>query len=212
MQSPIRLIIADDHALFRQGLKSLLLLQPDIEVAAEVEHASELQPVLAATPCDILLLDLQMERWLMDEIPQLSRLATVIVLTASEAAETGVRALRLGARAIVQKRFAIETLITAIRTVADGLVWMPPAVQAEFVGQDNSAARAKELTARETEIVRYVATGLRNAEVAERMSITESTVKTHLNNIFQKLGLRDRLELALYAIKTGLAAATDHHR
>jgi DNA-binding NarL/FixJ family response regulator len=212
MPTPIRLIIADDHALFRQGLKSLLLLQPDIAVAAEVEHAGELQTVLAATPCDILLLDLQMERWLMDEIPQLSRLATVIVLTASEAAEVGVRALRLGARAIVQKRFAIETLIMAIRTVAHGLVWMPPAVQAEFAGQGNSATKAKQLTAREIQIVRCVARGFRNAEVAERLSISESTVKTHLNNIFQKLGLRDRLELTHYAIKIGLVAVIDHNR
>jgi DNA-binding NarL/FixJ family response regulator len=212
MQNQIRLIIADDHALFRQGLKSLLLLQSDIEVAAEVEHAGDLQAVLAAIPCDILLLDLQMEHWLMDEIPQLSQQARVIVLTASEAAEAGVRALRLGARAFVQKRFAIETLMTAIRTVADGLVWMPPAVQAEFAGQDNPIYKAKELTARETQIVRYVASGLRNAEVAELLSISESTVKTHLNNVFQKLGLRDRLEVALYAMKTGLVTAIDRQR
>jgi DNA-binding NarL/FixJ family response regulator len=212
MESTIRLIIADDHALFRQGLKSLLLLQPDIEVAAEVGHAGDLPAILDATPCDILLLDLQMERWLMDDIPELSQRAKVIVLTASEAAEAGVRALRLGARAIVQKRFAIETLVTAIRTVADGLVWMPPAVQVEFAGQDNPTTKAKELTAREIEIVRFVARGMRNAEVAEQLSITESTVKTHLNNVFQKLGLRDRLEVALYAMKIGLVTAVDRQR
>jgi DNA-binding NarL/FixJ family response regulator len=210
MQKPIRLIIADDHALFRQGLRSLLLLQADIEVVAEVARANEIKAALAATPCDILLLDLQMERWLMDEIPQLSRLAAVIVITASEASENGVRALRLGARAIVQKRFAIETLMTAIRTVAEGLVWMPAAVQTEFAAHDNQTA--KELTAREAEIVRYVASGFRNAEVAERLSITESTVKTHLNNIFQKLGLRDRLELTHYAIRIGLVPVINHNR
>jgi DNA-binding NarL/FixJ family response regulator len=114
----------------------------------------------------------------------------VIVIIASEAAENGVRALRLGARAIVQKRFAIETLMAAIRTVAEGLVWMPAEVQTEFAAHDQQVGR--ELTARENSIVRYVASGLRNAEVAERLSITESTVKSHLNNIFQKLGLRDR--------------------
>jgi DNA-binding NarL/FixJ family response regulator len=87
---------------------------------------------------------------------------------------------------------------------------MPPTVQSEFASQGNSSA--KRLTARELEIVRFVAIGLRNAEVAERMSISESTVKTHLNNIFQKLGMRDRLELVHYAIKTGLVAVIDQNR
>jgi two-component system, NarL family, response regulator len=205
-----RLILADDHALFRQGLKSLLQLQPDLEVVAEAERAHELESILAATPCDVLLLDLQMERWLMDDIPALSRLTSVIVLTASESTENGARALRMGARAIVQKRFAIETLVTAIRTVIEGPVWMPPAVQAEFADGDSIASR--RLTARESEIARWVASGMRNAQVAERLQISESTVKTHLNNIFQKLGLRDRLELTHYAIKTGLVAVLDHQR
>jgi DNA-binding NarL/FixJ family response regulator len=210
MQTPIRLIIADDHALFRQGLKSLLQLQPDIEVVAEVERATELQTTLSNTHCDVLLLDLQMDRWLMDEIPQLAKVTTVIVLTASESGENGVRALSLGARAVVHKRFAIETLMTAIGMVRDGLVWMPPTVQAEFAAQGSSTV--KRLTARELEIVRFVAVGLRNAEVAERLSITESTVKTHLNNIFQKLAVRDRLELAHYAIKTGLVSVLGQDR
>src|SRR5271169_197913 len=126
-QSPvIRLVIADDHALFRQGLRSLLQLQSDIEVVAEVSLADALVSTVVATPCDVLLLDLQMERWLMDDIPLLARHAAVIVLTASESVENGMTALRLGARGIVQKRFAIETLMTAIRTVAQGQAWMPP--------------------------------------------------------------------------------------
>jgi len=210
MRAPIRLVIADDHALFRQGLKSLLRLQADTEVVAEIECADEVRPSIIASRCDILLLDLQMDRWMMEDIQRLTRLTKLIVLTASESAESGVRALRLGARGIVQKRFAIETLMTAIRTVAAGLVWMPPTVQTEFARQES--ASGDELTPRESEIVRYVASGLRNAEVAERLSITESTVKTHLNNIFQKLGLRDRLELAHYAIKTGMVAVLDRGR
>jgi two-component system NarL family response regulator len=210
MRPPIRLIIADDHALFRQGLKSLLLLRPSIEVVAEVERAIDLELTMARTPCDILLLDLQMDRWMMDDIAALSRLATVILLTASENPESGVRALRLGARAIVQKRFAVETLMTAIETVADGLVWMPPSIQAQFAIGD--ATTPKRLTARESEIVRSVAIGLRNSEVAARLSISESTVKTHLNNIFQKLQLRDRLELTHYAIRTGLVAVLNSDR
>jgi DNA-binding NarL/FixJ family response regulator len=201
----LHLVIADDHALFRQGLKSLLSLQPDIQVEAEVEHADELEQILTATPCDVLLLDLQMSRWMMDLIPQLSRLATVVVLTASESGEIGAKAMRLGARGVVHKRFAIETLMTALKAVNQGLVWMPPEVQAALATQTSSSAN--ELTAREHDIVRCVANGMRNAQVGERLSITEATVKTHLNNIFQKLGLRDRLELARYAIRTGLVSA-----
>jgi DNA-binding NarL/FixJ family response regulator len=204
--SQLRLIIADDHALFRQGLRSLLALE-GLEIAAEVEQASGLEAALAANPCDILLLDLQMEQWSMDQIAELSRETAVIVLTANESVETGLTALRLGARAIVHKRFAIESLMTAIRAVAEGLVWMPPAMQAALVAQDGPAA--KKLTARESEIVRFVAIGMRNAEVAARLSLSESTVKTHLTNIFQKLGIRDRIELTRYAIKTGLVTVQD---
>jgi two-component system, NarL family, response regulator len=210
MPTPLRIIIADDHALFRQGLKSLLLLQPDTEVVAEIESANDVEPVLSDTSSEILLLDLQMDRWMMDDIPRLSRLTNVIVLTASESAVNGVRALRLGAKGVVQKRFAIETLMIAVRSVADGMVWMPPTVQTEFARQESSSG--KELTPRESEIVRYVASGLRNIEVAELLLITESTVKTHLNNIFQKLGVRDRLELTHYAIKTGMVAVLDRNR
>jgi two-component system, NarL family, response regulator len=210
MATPLRLIIADDHALFRQGLKSLLLLQPDTEVVAEIESADDVEPIVTSTANDILLLDLQMDHWMMEYIPLLSRLTNVIILTASESAENGVKALRLGAKGIVQKRFAIETLMMAVRSVAEGMVWMPPTVQTEFARQESSSG--KELTPRESEIVRYVASGLRNTEVAERLSITESTVKTHLNNIFQKLGVRDRLELTHYAIKTGMVAVLDRNR
>lgn len=210
MATPLRIIIADDHALFRQGLKSLLMLQPDTQVVAEIESANDVEPAVSRTDSNVLLLDLQMDRWMMDDIPQLSRLTNVIVLTASESAENGVKALRLGAKGVVQKRFAIETLMMALRSVADGLVWMPPMVQTEFARQESSSG--KELTPRESEIVRYVCSGMKNIEVAERLAITESTVKTHLNNIFQKLGVRDRLELTHYAIKTGMVAVLDRNR
>jgi DNA-binding NarL/FixJ family response regulator len=204
MGPPIRLIIADDHLLFRQGLISLLRLQDDLQLVGEVETVGELPRIVAETGCDIVLLDLQMERSSMDEIASLSRLTKVIVLTANESTEMGKRALRLGAKGIVQKRFAIETLLNAIHVVADGLVWMPPALQAELAEQDGSSSQ--RLTAREAEIVRFVANGMRNGEVARHLSISESTVKTHLNNIFQKLDIRDRHGLMHYAIRTGLVS------
>jgi DNA-binding NarL/FixJ family response regulator len=109
---------------------------------------------------------------------------------------------------VVQKRFAVQTLVEAIRAVAAGLVWMPPALQAEVASQWSSSA-SKSLTSRETEIVHHVARGLRNAEIAQRLAITEATVKAHLNNIFDKLELRDRVELAVYALRHGLVTAKD---
>src|ERR1700730_5255198 len=108
MRTPIRLIIADDHVLFRQGLRSLLRLHNEIELVGEIETVRELRAVVAETSCDILLLDLQMERSSMDDIAELSRLTKVIVLTANESTEMGMRALRLGAKGIVQKSFAIQ--------------------------------------------------------------------------------------------------------
>jgi len=204
---PINLIIADDHALFRQGLRSLLLLQPDIRVEAEVDSAASLNAALAQHQCDVLLLDLQMDRWTMDDIPALVQRTAVIVLTASESVEDGMTALRLGARALVQKRFAIETLMTAIHAVTAGEVWMPPVLQAAFTQQD--LVSPKRLTHREAEIIRCVAGGMRNAEVAGHLSVSENTVKTHLTNIFHKLGIRDRLGLTHYAIKRGLINLRD---
>ncbi|HSR56659.1 MAG TPA: response regulator transcription factor [Candidatus Binataceae bacterium] len=208
MGTSIRLIIADDHALFRGGLKSLLRRQRDMRVVGEVETADALAEAVASTACDILLLDLQMERWAISDIATLASLTKVIVLTASESTENAVAAMRFGARAFVQKRFAVQTLIEAIRAVADGSVWMPPALQAEIAAQWNSASN--QLTPRETEIVRLVAAGQRNAEVAQRLSIAEATVKTHLNKIFQKLALRDRVELTLYALRHGIVRARPH--
>jgi len=204
MEKRLRLIIADDHSLFRQGLKELLLLQPEVEVVGEVQRLSELSSMLTTTGCDVLLLDLQMERWVGGDIERLSRVTRIVVLTASERKEDAMAALRMGAHAFVQKRYAVETLMEAIRSAAQGLVWIPPALQAELALQLRSPWRS-QLSNRETEIIRCVAAGLRNAEVAERLSIGESTVKTHLNNIFQKLGIRDRVELALYAHRVGLA-------
>ncbi|HEY2485553.1 MAG TPA: response regulator transcription factor [Candidatus Binataceae bacterium] len=208
MNSPIRLVLADDHTLFRGGLKSLLRRQKDMQVVGEVDKASAVKAVLDKTLCDVLLLDLQMERWALSDIGDLAPLTKVVVLTASESVENAIAAMRLGARAVVQKRFAVQTLLEAIRAVASGLVWMPPDLQAEIASQWG-ASGTKQLTGRELEIVHCVAVGLRNVEIASRLSISETTVKTHLNNIFKKLELRDRLGLALYALRRGLAVKHD---
>ena len=111
MAVPIRTIIADDHALFRQGLRLLLDLEPDVKVVAEVHRAADLAATVRSVPSDLLLLDLQMERWSFADIEPLSKEVGIVVLTASERTEDALRAIRLGARAVVQKRFASETLM-----------------------------------------------------------------------------------------------------
>ena len=114
MKKRLRLIIADDHSLFRQGLKELLLMQPEVQVVGEVEHFSELASMLTTTPCDVLLLDLQMERWVGRSIERLSRVTRIVVLTASERKEDAMAALRMGAIRFAGKRYAVETLMVAI--------------------------------------------------------------------------------------------------
>src|SRR5262249_47950834 len=131
----LRVIIADDHALFRGGLRSMFTrLCPEVEVVAEVETVAEGGRALARTPGDVLLLDLQMDRNAMPDIPTFARTVQVVVVTASQQPAEAVAALRAGARAIVFKRFAVETLMEALRAVRKGNVWMPPALQSQLTG------------------------------------------------------------------------------
>ncbi len=202
----LRIAIADDHALFRQGLRSMLTLEEGVVVVAEVDRASELAHLPERAEFEILLLDLQMERSSLADVEALASRVAVVVVTASERPADAIAALRAGARAVVFKRFAIETLMTAIAAVLEGHVWMPPVLQTQLTEQLRGTVDHK-LTSREHEIVQHVARGMRNAEVATRLRITEVTVKSHLNNVFQKLGLRDRVGLTLYAIRTGIIGA-----
>jgi len=144
-----------------------------------------------------------MERNSWEDITALAAKVPVVVLTASEVATDALAAIRLGARAVVLKRFAVETLMDAIRAVVAGNVWMPPSLQNQL------AARLRDpsmnlLSPREEEVVRHVGKGMRNAEVAKKLSISEQTVKLHLNAIFRKLGVLDRVQLVLYASQAGL--------
>ena len=202
---PIRIIIADDHVLFRQGLKSLLKHEPTVTVVGEVGRADEVLPAIERLGCDLLLLDLQMERNSLADIHVLAQRVPVVVLTASELASDALTAIRKGARAVVFKRFAVESLMDAVRAVTAGNVWMPSALQNELVARLQNPALTS-LSPREEEVVRWVALGLRNAEVAAKLSVSEQTVKTHLNSIFKKLGVRDRVELTHYAARAGIVA------
>jgi DNA-binding NarL/FixJ family response regulator len=208
MSEPLRIAIADDHALFRQGLKALLKLERLGTVVAEAERAEDIERMLAGTPCDILLLDLQLDRNTLADVARLSARVKVIVVTASERTEDALFAMRSGARGMVPKHAAFEHLVDALRAVAAEQVWMPPALQVEVMA-DLRGKPGATLTAREREVVRHVALGLRNAEVARRLEISEDTVKKHLNNIFQKLGVRDRVELTHRALRLGLVGINE---
>jgi len=203
MRAKTRIVLADDHAIFREGLRLVLRRHPEVKVVAEVERVDDLLPTLERTPCDVLLLDLQMDRDALGEIGALAAHAAVLVLTGVAAPERALAAIRAGARGVVLKREAAEVLMQAVRAVMAGHVWLPPSVQRQLAVGAGTPANGL-LTPREREVARHVALGLRNAEVARALFIGEQTVKTHLNNIFHKLGFRDRVELAIYAADEGI--------
>lgn len=206
--SPLRLAIADDHMLFREGIRSLLEVANDLVVAAETDRVDKIVPMLATTTCDILLLDLHMDRSSLADIRHLATLVKVIVVTASQDPGHAMTAIRAGASGVVFKRFAAETLKSAIHAAANGETWMPPLVQSRVARELRDPIR-EPLTTREREIIRHVAQGLRNAEVGKRLFIAEETVKAHLNSIFQKLHVRDRVQLLLYAFRAGIVGLED---
>src|SRR5579862_3490676 len=217
----IRIVVADDHPIFRDGLCKLLALEEDFEVIAQASDGRQVLEILQQQEPDILLLDLKMPG--LDGLATLQRLQAarnktrVIVLTASDDKNEFVQAMKLGTSGIVLKQTATELLIKSIRKVHAGEIWLDShttaAVIRQFVANDEAPppappqARERErspLSQREREIVALVAQGFKNKEMAEKMFISEQTVKNHLHNIFDKLGVSDRLELALYAIHNNL--------
>ena len=222
----IRIVVADDHPIFRDGLCRLLALEEDFEVVAQAQDGRQVLDVLQQHEPDILLLDLKMPG--LDGLATLQRLqiaknkTRVIVLTASDDKNEFVQAMKLGTSGIVLKQTATELLIKSIRKVHAGEIWLDShttaAVIRQFVANDEAQppvhslvppppTRERErspLSQREREIVALVAQGFKNKEMAEKMFISEQTVKNHLHNIFDKLGVSDRLELALYAIHINL--------
>ena len=210
----IRIVIADDHPIFRDGLRKLLSLEEDFRVVAEARDGKEVLEVLEEHQPDILLLDLKMPG--LDGLTALQKLQNsrtktkVIVLTASEDKNQFVQAMKFGTCGIVLKQTATELLIKSIRKVHSGEIWLDSHTTAAVMRQFSSPMESvplgsrdrdrSPLSQREREIVVLVAQGFKNKEMAEKMFISEQTVKNHLHNIFDKLGVSDRLELALYAI------------
>lgn len=216
----IRIVLADDHPIVRDGLKKLLVLEEDIAVVGEASDGREVLDVIEQTHPDVVILDLRMPNMdglaALDAIQKLNPKPRVIVLTASEDKNEFVQAMKLGCSGIVLKQTAPELIVKSIRKVYSGEIWLDShttaAVMRQFAAPGemlgtHPGARNRErspLSQREREIVSLVAQGYKNREMAEKMFISEQTVKNHLHNIFDKLGVSDRLELALYAIHKGL--------
>ncbi len=217
----IRIVIADDHPIVRDGLKKLLLLEDDFDVVGEASDGREVLEKVRDLDPDVLLLDLRMPNLdglgTLQALAQVNKRTRVIVLTASEDKNEFVQAMKLGCSGIVLKQTAPDLIVKSIRKVHSGEIWLDShttaAVMRQFTttldggGGSPGGGKGRErspLSAREREIVALVAQGYKNKEMAEKMFISEQTVKNHLHNIFDKLGVSDRLELALYAIHKGL--------
>jgi DNA-binding NarL/FixJ family response regulator len=216
----IRVALADDQALIREGLRFQLSAEPDIEVvgvAADGEQAVAL--ALAERP-DVLVMDIRMP--VLDGIAATRRLlgdaraagTRVLVLTTFHLDDYVYGALRAGASGFLLKDASPEQLLTAVRTLAAGEALLSPVVTtrliADFVRQAPSPApstRAAVLTEREREVLRLVARGLSNAELAERLCLSHATVKTHVSRVLGKLELHDRAQLVVFAYETGLVVA-----
>src|SRR5262245_56079239 len=216
----LRIVIVDDHTLFREGLRTILAMEDDIEVVADVESAEDIVELMWQARPDVLLLDIRMPQGNgLDAVPAVLRISSgtqVLVLTASDEKEEHVRAFKLGSKGVILKDSARQTLMQAIRTVCRGEMWMDPRMSGVLVeelarmgseGEGGAPRNDSGLTDRELEIVRLVASGCKNKEVGATLAISERTVKTHLTNIFQKLGVRDRVGLVMYALRRGLTQA-----
>jgi two-component system, NarL family, nitrate/nitrite response regulator NarL len=213
----VRILIADDHPIFRDGLKRLLESERDFKVVGEACDGVEAVKMVRQLKPEILLLDLAMPR--RPGLEALREMSTdtssvrVILLTAAAEKDQIVEALQLGARGVVLKDSATQILLKSIRAVMNGEYWVGRESVSNLVqylrglvGSSSNTARQRRygLTPRELEIVSAVVAGYANKEIAEHFKISEDTVKHHLSNIFDKVGVSTRLELALFAVNQAL--------
>jgi two-component system, NarL family, nitrate/nitrite response regulator NarL len=218
-ESSVRIVIADDHTIFRDGLRRLLEAEPELEVAGEAADGVEAISQTRELAPDILLLDLAMPRMPgMDVLRALSadgegQHTKIIVLTAAVERIQIVQALQMGARGVVMKESATQLLMKAIRTVMSGQYWIGREAVGDIVdfmrtnASGDRPPRNYGLTKREMEILATIVAGLTNKEIARKFALSEDTVKHHLTNIFDKVGVASRLELALFAINNRLTDA-----
>ncbi len=218
MSAPIRVVVADDQALVRQGFAALLAAQPDIDVVGDAADGAQAVAAVAALGPDVVLMDVRMP--VLDGIEATRRILAgshdevprVLVLTTFDLDDYVYAALRSGASGFLLKDARADELVAAVRVVASGEGLLAPTVTrrliAEFArrpaAQGVRPERLAVLTARETEVLGLVAGGLSNAEIATRLVLAEQTVKTHVGRILGKLGLRDRAQAVVVAYETGL--------
>jgi len=214
----VRILIANDHSIVRYGLRKLLGLETDLDVVGEACNSHEVLERVHQLIPDILLLDLRMPNLdgmsTLETLQRSGQQTQVIVSTSLEDLDEFVRAIRLGCRGILLNRSAPELIIRSIRKVKAGEIWLDPQISEAVLNHSaeepiiNGAAEINRdrnpLSARERKIVALIAQGYKNKEMAEKMFISERTVKNHLHNIFDKLNVTHRLELALYAIHKGI--------
>ena len=214
----IRFLICDDHALFRQGIKSILELESDFRIIGEASTGREAIRYALETQPDIILMDIQMPeldgveatKEILSEYPE----AKVIILTMYRQDTYVFEAIKAGAMGYMLKDADANDLIASIRRVANGETLLNADIAASILEDfgkvtlempDNHNQKLSELTERETAILRYLAKGVSNQEIAEALNVSEKTIRNRLSEIFSKLRLNNRTQAALYALKEGIA-------
>lgn len=202
----IRVVVAEDHHVVRSALTSLLSKEEDFLVVGEAADGNNLMRMVEKTQPDVLLMDVQMPghkpveatHFLRQQYPQVR----IIVLSAFDLPEYVIGLLKAGVTGYVLKDDAADTLVQAIRAVADGEQWVSPQVAKILVKsvRANRVNEAVKLTRRETEVLRLMAMGKTNSQIAQELFISEQTVKNHISNLFRKLGVETRVDAVLYAI------------
>jgi DNA-binding NarL/FixJ family response regulator len=214
----IRVLLADDQALVRGGFRAILDAEPDIEVVAEAGDGAEVLELAARHGIDVVLMDIRMPR--LDGIEATRRLLAerrspptrVLVLTTFDLDDYVYEALRAGASGFLLKEVLPEQLAPAVRVVAAGEALLAPSVTRRLIEQFarrpvanlQSGAPLQELTQRELDVLRLLARGMSNAEIAEELIVGEATVKTHVAHVLAKLNLRDRIHAVVFAYESGL--------
>jgi DNA-binding NarL/FixJ family response regulator len=217
--SRLRVVIADDQPMMRAGFKTVLEATGTIDVVAEAATGAEAVAAATQHAPDVVLMDIRMPD--MDGIEATRRLPRqrVLILTTFGLDEYIIDALRAGASGFLLKDAPTQDVVDAVRSVAAGDAVLSPAVTRQLLDQvgrrlpaavSQGPATLAELTDREREVLRMLAAGLSNAEIAEALIVSEPTVKSHVSNLLGKLGLRDRVQAVIYAYETGLISPAQH--
>lgn len=208
--APVRILIADDHTLFRQGLRRVLELESDFAVVGEASSADEAVTVALRERPDVVVLDVSMPGGGLEAAERIKQAASrmgIVMLTMHEDQEHLMRALRVGASSYLVKDTDSESLGEAIRAAHQGRPYLHPklaSIALMQMARGGVKDQLSELTDRELEVLRLVGKGANNSEIARTLFISEKTAKNHLTHIFEKIGVSDRTQAALFAVRHGL--------